>query len=330
MTFALPFDNTRFAKDILNRECEMLDRLTGMEVFSEAARKGSLSGAARAMGISPTMATKHVNAIEDRLGVKLLHRTTRRLALTDAGRRYLHPAEQVLADIAEAEAEASAERVEVAGQLRVALPVSFGIRQIAPLLPGFAELHPQLRIDLGIDDRKVDLVAEGWDVAVRIGHNPDDTTVARKLAPCRTVVAAAPDYLARHGTPRTVADLAAHNCLSYTLSHDVGPGRWPFGRDGKVAAPVSGNLQASNGDVLVELAVAGLGLIYEPTFLVGEHIRAGRLVSLPLDHPPADMPGVYAIYPASRRPLAKVRALIEFLAQRFGPNPSWDRDLERE
>ncbi|MEP1591282.1 LysR family transcriptional regulator [Sulfitobacter sp.] len=306
----------------------MLDRLTGMEVFAEVARQGSLSGAARAVGISPTMATKHVNALEDRLGVKLVHRTTRRVTLTDAGRRYLDQVERVLSNIAEAEAEAAAERVEVAGQLRVALPVSFGTRQVAPLLPEFMRAYPRLRVDLGIDDRKVDMVAGGWDVAVRIGHNPDDTTIARKLASCRTVVSAAPDYLARHGTPETVADLGAHNCLSYTLSHDVGPGRWPFGREGKVAAPVTGNLQADNGDVLVAMALAGQGLIYEPTFIVGDHVRAGRLEIVLLDHPPAEMPGVYAIYPANRRPSAKVRAFVDFLAEHFGTEPPWDRDLD--
>ncbi len=315
-------------KDTLNPECEMLDRLTGMEVFAEVARQGSLSGAARTVGISPTMATKHVNALEDRLGVKLVHRTTRRVTLTDAGRRYVDQVERVLSDIAEAEAEAVAERVEVAGQLRVALPVSFGIHQIAPFLPDFTGLHPRLSVDLGIEDRKVDLVTEGWDVAVRIGYNPDDTTIARKLAPCRTVVTAAPDYLDRHGTPRTVAELSAHNCLSYTLSHDIGPGRWRFGRTGKITAPVTGNLQAGNGDVLVAVALAGQGLIYEPTFLVGEHIRAGRLEIVPLDHPPAEMPGVYAIYPATRRPPAKVRAFVDFLVERFGADPPWDRELD--
>ncbi|MCA0964760.1 LysR family transcriptional regulator [Salipiger bermudensis] len=306
----------------------MLDRLTGMEVFAEVARQGSLSGAARAVGISPTMATKHVNALEERLGVKLVHRTTRRVALTDTGRRYLDHVERVLSDVAEAEAEAAAERVEVTGQLRIALPVSFGIRQVAPLLPEFMRLYPRLRVDLGVDDRKVDMIAGGWDVAVRIGQNPNETTIARKLAHCRTVVSAAPDYLERHGTPETVADLASHNCLSYTLSHDVGPGRWPFGPEGKVAAPATGNLQADNGDMLVAIALAGQGLIYEPTFLVGDHIRAGRLRIVPLDHPPSEMPGVYAVYPAPRRPPAKVRAFVDFLVERFGTVPPWDRDLD--
>lgn len=306
----------------------MLDRLTGMDVFTQVARLGSLSGAARAVGISPTMATKHVTALEERLGVKLVHRTTRRVTLTEAGVRYLDRVERVLADLAEAEAEAAAERVEVAGPLRVALPVSFGVRQIAPLLPELARLHPRLNVDLSIDDRKIDLVGEGSDVAVRIGHNPDETTIARKLAPCRTLVAAAPGYLARHGTPRKVADLSAHNCMSYTLSHTIGAGRWLFGREGQVAVPVTGNLKASNGDVLVTVALAGQGLIYEPTFLVGEHIRAGRLVAVPLDHPPAEMPGVYAIYPETRRALAKVRAFVDFLVERFGADPPWDRDLD--
>ncbi|SNT73729.1 LysR family transcriptional regulator [Paracoccus seriniphilus] len=306
----------------------MLDRLTSMEVFAQAVRCGSLSGAARVVGISPTMATKHVNALEDRLGVKLVHRTTRQITLTDAGRRYLDSVEKVLADLARADASAAAERDEVEGVLRVTVPVSFGIREIAPLLPELADLYPRLTIDLGISDAKVDMVAEGWDVAVRIGHNPDDTSVARKLAPCRLLVAAAPSYLAARGIPRTVAALSEHECLSYTLSSHLERGRWRFGKDGRITVPVSGRLRAGNGDILVAAALAGQGVIYQPSFLLGEHLRAGRLVALRLDHPPAEIPGVYAAYPATRRAPAKVRAFIEFMATRFGSPPPWDRDLE--
>lgn len=305
----------------------MLDRLTGMEVFARAVHHGSLSAAAREVGISPTMASKHVNALEDRLGVKLVHRTTRQITLTDAGRRYLRSIERVLADIASADASAAAERSEIAGDLRISVPVSFGIREIAPLLPELARRYPDLRVDLGISDRKADLVAEGWDVAVRIGHNPDDTTIARKLAPCRVLVVASPDYLAQHGTPRKVADLVDHNCLGYTLSSQLVGGQWMFGPTGDIAVPISGNLRAGNGDVLVSVALAGQGLIYEPTFLTGDHLRSGRLVAVQLDHPPMQMPGVYAVYPATRKASAKLRAFVDFLVERFGPAPPWDRDL---
>jgi DNA-binding transcriptional LysR family regulator len=302
----------------------MLDRITGMQVFARVVALGSLSAAARALGISQTMATKHLAAIEDRLGVKLLHRTTRRMTLTEAGRHYLDAAERIIAEWEEAEAAASADRLEARGTLRVNVPVSFGIREIAPLLREFARSHPLVTVDLGLNDRVVDLIEEGWDMAVRIGRLTDSTMVVRKLAPCRTALCAAPSYLAEKGTPRRVSDLKDHNCLGYTLSRTLGSDRWSFGVDGAVTVAVSGNLQANNGDVLVAAAVAGQGLIYQPTFLVSSEIRAGRLVSVALDHPAIEVPGVFALYPADRRPPAKVRAFIDFLSQRFGSVPPWD------
>jgi DNA-binding transcriptional LysR family regulator len=306
----------------------MLDRVTGMQVFARVAALGSLSAAARALGLSQTMTTKHVAAVEDRLGVKLLHRTTRRVTLTEAGRRYLDAAERILAEIEEAEAAASADRVEARGMLRVNVPVSFGIREIAPLLPEFARSHPPVTVDLGLNDRVVDLIEEGWDVAVRIGQLADSTMVARKLASCRTALCAAPAYLAERGAPRRVSDLKDHNCLGYTLSRTLGAERWSFGTDGSVTVQVNGNLRVNNGDAVVAAAVAGQGLIYQPTFLVNAEIRAGRLVSLELDHPVVEVPGIFALYPADRRPPAKVRAFIDFLAQRFGSTPPWDRSVE--
>jgi DNA-binding transcriptional LysR family regulator len=302
----------------------MLDRITGMQVFARVAGLGGLSAAARALGISQTMATKHLAAIEGRLGVKLLHRTTRRMTLTEAGRHYLEAAERIIAELEEAQAAVSADRLEARGTLRVNVPVSFGIREIAPLLPEFARSHPLVTVDLGLNDRVVDLIEEGWDMGVRIGQLANSTMVARKLAPCRTALCAAPSYLTEKGSPRRVSDLKDHNCLGYTLSRTLGSDRWSFGIDGTVTVPVSGNLQANNGDVLVAAAVAGQGVIYQPTFLVSREIRAGRLVSLALDHPAIEVPGVYAVYPADRRPPAKVRAFIDFLAQRFGSAPPWD------
>ncbi|NPD14972.1 LysR family transcriptional regulator [Xinfangfangia sp. D13-10-4-6] len=307
----------------------MLDRVAGMQVFTRVAALGSLSGAARALGMSQTMATKHMAALEERLGVQLLHRTTRKITLTEAGRRYLESVERILSDLAEADAVASAERVEVTGRLRVNVPVSFGVRELVPRLAGFSRLHPALTIDLGLSDRVVNLVEEGWDVAIRIGHIQDETLIARKLARCRLLVAASPAYLAARGTPRTISDLASHDCLGYTLSTALGPTHWQFGTDGAFSAGVSGRFQANNGDALLAAALAGQGLIYQPTFLVGSEIRAGRLVPVCLDHPPMELAGVFAVYAANRRPPAKVRAFIDFLVSDLGPNPSWDRGLAR-
>ena len=308
----------------------MLDRVTGMQVFVRVAALGSLSAAARALGMSQTMATKHIAAVEERLGVKLLHRTTRRIALTESGRRYLDASERILADLSEADAAASADRLEVQGTLRINAPVSFGIREIAPLLPEFARLHSSLKVDLGLNDRFVDLIEEGWDVALRIGQLADSTLIARRVAPCRTVVCAAPSYLKAHGTPRKVAELNRHNCLGYTLSRLAGIGHWHFGADGKVKVAVAGNLHANNGDALVSAALAGQGLIYQPTFLVAAELKARKLVALRLDHTTIELGAIYVAYPSDRRPPAKVRAFIDFVVARFGPVPPWERSTTPE
>ncbi len=305
----------------------MPDRVTGMQVFVRVAASGGFSVAARQLGLSQTMVTKHVSAIEARLGTKLIHRSTRRIALTEAGRTYLEACERILLDIEEAEALAARDRIEPRGTLRLNAPLSFGVREVAPALAEFARLHPEVSIDLGLNDRVVALVDEGWDMAVRIGRLADSSLVARRLAPCRSLVCAAPSYLAERGVPRGVADLARHNCMGYTLSSYLGADRWSFGREGDVSAPVSGNLRASNGDALLAAAIAGQGLGYLPTFLVGDAVRNGRLLPVPLDHPPFDRLEVHALWPSGRQPPAKVRALVEFFARRFAPEPPWDRSL---
>lgn len=305
----------------------MLDRLTSLEVFAKVAAIGSLSGAARTMGLSQTMVTKHVASLEARLGVKLFHRTTRRLSITEAGRSYLESSERILAEMEAANAAVAAERVEPRGLLRVNVPVVFGTRQIAPLLAEFAECYPQVTLELGLNDRLVDLAEEGWDLAIRIGRLRDSSMVARRLAPNRLVVCAAPSYLARHGTPRTVADLASHNCLGYTLAQQASAAEWLFGADGEIRVQVKGSLRANNGDALRAATLAGLGLARQPTFIVADDLRTGALVALPLDQPEVQSSAVHAIYLPDRRPPAKVRAFIDFLAMRFAPEPPWDRGL---
>jgi DNA-binding transcriptional LysR family regulator len=302
----------------------MLDRVTGMQVFARVAQLGTLSAAARALGMSQTMATKHLAGIEERLGVKLMHRTTRRLTLTEAGRRYLEAAERIIVEVHDAEASAAADRIDPRGMLRVSASVSFGWRELSPLIPEFATAYPAVEVELGLNDRFVDLIEEGWDLAVRIGTLASSTMIARKLAPCGVVMCAAPSYLAQRGTPRSVNDLASHNCLGYTMSREFGPNHWPFATDGKVVAPIKGNLRANNGDALLASALAGQGLVYLPTFLVNPELRAGRLVSVTLDHPTVQLPGIFAVYPADRRPPARVRAFIDFLASRFLPVPPWE------
>jgi DNA-binding transcriptional LysR family regulator len=305
----------------------MLDRLTGLEVFAKVAAAGSFSAAGRALGLSQTMVTKHIAALEQRLGAKLLHRSTRRLSLTDAGRNYLEASERILADMSAADAAVAAERVEPRGILRLNVPVSFGERQVAPLLADFAAAHPQVSVELGLNDRLVDLAEEGWDLAIRIGTLSDSSLIARRIAPCRTLVCAAPSYLKARGVPRDVASLAQHNCLGYTLSQIAGVDRWTFGAKNDVVVKVTGNLRANNGDALRAAAIAGQGIIYQPAFVVVDELRSGELVALTLDQPTVQFGGIYAVYLPDRNPAAKVRAFIDFMAGRFAPEPPWERGL---
>lgn len=305
----------------------MLDRLTGLEVFAKVAAAGSLSSAARAMGMSQTMVTKHIAALETRLGVKLFHRTTRRLSITEAGRSYLESSERILGEIEAADAAVAADRVEPRGLLRLNAPVSFGTGQIAPLLVEFAARHPRVTVELGLNDRLVDLAEEGWDLAIRIGNLGNSSLIARRIAPCRIVICAAPSYLRAQGKPLTVSSLSAHNCLGYTLSQQTPADRWVFGETGDIGVKVSGNLRANNGDALRAAALAGQGLICQPTFIVADDLRAGRLIALTLDQPTVELAGIYAVFLPDRNPAAKVRAFIDFIANRFAPQPPWDREL---
>ncbi len=295
----------------------MLDRFTSMRVFTQAAIHGSLSAAGRALNMSPAMATKHVDALEARLGVKLLHRTTRRLTLTDAGSDYLDACRRILQELDEAESDVAAQRVEVVGRLRMNVPLSFGVRFIAPLLPMFSHRYPQVEVELGLSDAQHDLVHEGWDLAIRIGHLADSSLRARRLGDCSMQVCASPDYLKQHGTPRKVAELSGHNCLSYTLSTPQGQGIWSFGREGKVQIPVQGNFKANNGDALLAAAVGGLGVIYQPNFIVADSLERGTLRALALDQPTLNLGGLHVLFHADRRPPAKTRAMIDYLVEAF-------------
>jgi len=298
----------------------VLDRITGMRIFVRAVSAGSLSAAGRHLGISPAMATKHVDALEAHLGVKLLHRTTRRLSLTEAGSDYLEACLRILPEIEEAEASAASQRVEARGLLRMNVPLTFGSRYIAPLVPAFSQRHPAVRVELGLNDSQVDLIDGGWDMAVRIGRLADSTLQARRLADCPLVVCAAPAYLDKRGVPRKVADLTQHNCLSYTLSQSKD---WTFGRDGNARVTVSGDLLANNGSALVAAAVGGQGIIYQPQFIVAGALRRGELVVLELDKPAMDVGGIHLLYPPDRRPPAKVRVMADYLIESFKDEVPW-------
>jgi len=298
--------------------------LDALQVFVRIAEAGSVSAAARDLGLSKSAASKKLAALEDRLGARLVNRTTRRLSLTEAGADFLERAQRILAELEEAEHEAGRLTDEPRGMLRVNAPMSFGILHVGPALADFMARHPELAVTLDLDDRRVSLVEEGYDMAVRIADLPDSSLVARKLAPVRQAVCASPAYWARHGTPAHPRDLARHNCLVYTYL--PAQNEWRFrGPGGPFAVHVAGNLRANNGDVLREAALAGLGVYRAPTFLIGGDLGAGRLVTV-LDDFADQALAIYAVYPHRRHLPAKVRAFVDFLAGRFGPRPYWDAD----
>lgn len=301
----------------------MADVLTEMSVFSRVVAAGSLSSAARELGLSPAMVSRRLSALEARLGVRLVNRTTRSLRLTDEGASYYEACSRLLAEIDEADAAVSAGRVEPKGALRVAMPASFGNRHIAPLIPRFAARYPKVQLALSLSDRNVNVVDEGFDLAIRIADLEDSSLAARKLAPNRRVVCASPDYLRRHGTPRTPTDLAQHNCLTSTdfaMSWDY---KGPDGAPGSVR--VSGRYACDNWEVLREWALAGLGVALKSTWDVRQHLEEGTLVPLFPGYAFGTDVAIYAVYPHRRFLPAKTRAFIEFLADSFGPEPYWDQ-----
>lgn len=291
----------------------MADRLTGMEVFVRGIREGGLSAAGRSLGISPTMAARHLDALEARLGTTLVNRTTRRLVLTEAGIDYLDRAERILAEIEDTDAEAAAASKTVEGLLRVSAPVTFGVMYVAPLVPAFRALYPKVTVELGLNDRVIDLLEERWDMAIRIGRLNDSALIARRLAPMHLCICASPAYLERCGTPRSLDDLANHDCLGYTLLPLTGPSVWGFGRDGSRHVPVRGTLHANNGEALVRAAIAGQGLVYGPRFIAADAIAAGQLVEVDLDAEYMSMGAVHLVTHPTRRPAAKTRAWMDFL-----------------
>ncbi len=305
----------------------MLDRVTGMQIFVRAATAGSFSAAARDLGHSQTMVTKHIVALETRLGLRLFNRSTRRLSLTEAGRSYLEACPRILREIDDAEAAVMAGRVEARGLLPMNVPVSFGGLYVAPALSDFAAQHPHVCVELALNDRVVDLVEEGWDLTVRIGRLAESQLVARQIAASRMIVCASRGYLAAHGTPATAADLVDHACLGYTLSNVTAADRWRFGRDGKTIVPITGPLRANSGEALRNAAIAGAGLIYQPLFLLADALRKRELVQVILDLPPLPDLGIFLMYAPTDRVAPKVRAMIEFLAARFRGAEPWAQDI---
>ena len=294
-----------------------------MAVFARVVATGSLSAAARELGISPAVVSRRLAALEQRLGVRLINRTTRSFHLTVEGTTYHDTCARLLSEIEEADAAVSAGRAEPHGPLRVALPASLGHRHIAPLVPQFARRYPKVRLALSLSDRNVSLIEEGFDLGIRIADLADSSLAARKLAPNRRVVCASPDYLRRHGTPRHPEELATHNCLTTSDYAATWEFRGPDGQPGSVR--VTGRYACDNWEVLREWALAGLGVALKSTWDVRPQLEDGSLVALCPGYTFDTDVAIYAVYPHRRFLPAKTRAFIEFLADSFGPEPYWDR-----
>lgn len=292
----------------------MLDSVTDLRIFAQVARLGGFSAAGRALDLTPGFISKRVARLEERAGVRLLHRTTRQISLTDEGRDLLHRCEQILAEVDEAEAALGQGHAEPRGTLRVTAPASIGRVTLARAVADYLGRYPQARVFLHVSDAVVDLVEEGFDVAVRVGELRESSLIARRLAALERVVVAAPAYLEAHGTPATPADLAQHECLTMQ-----GQDRWEFeGPHGQETVKVSGRFVSTNGDAMRDAAVAGLGLAEKSTWNVRAELERGALVPVLPEYRLRSRAAIHALYPSRRQLSAKVRAFVDVLAEHFG------------
>ena len=292
-----------------------MDKLTALKVFTTVVVEDSFAAAAERLGMSRTAVSKHVMDLEAELDARLLTRTTRRLSLTATGSSYFERAQRILADLEEADAEASQLTVNPRGHLRINAPMSFGISHIAPHLKSYLDQFPEVTVDLSLNDRQVDLIEEGFDLAIRIAELADSSLIARRIAYSRVVACASPEYLKERGLPLEPEDLTSHTCLTYSNMKD--PDVWRFRRDGKeIKVKVPSKAVCNNGDALMAAAIAGLGVIYQPSFIVGPALRSGELVELLPDYVDAGF-NIYAVYPSGRHLPARVRTFIDHLAECF-------------
>jgi DNA-binding transcriptional LysR family regulator len=292
-----------------------------MTVFTRVVDSGSFSAAGRQLGLSPSAVSKLISRLEDRLGARLLQRTTRQLSLTEQGRNYYRRAKQILADIDEAEAEVSAAQTTPSGTLRVNGSVAFTKYQVVPRLPAFLQAHPDLHIELELTDRPIDLLQEEVDVAIRLADPQDSSLIVRRLATNRRMVVAAPSYIEKFGAPETPQDLIKHNCLRISAQSSLND--WDFSTpEGHNTVHVQGNFEVNDGDSLHQAVLAGIGIARLATYLVGPDIHSGKLIPLLADFT-HDRASIYVAYPHRRHLSPKVRAFVDFLVATFTPNPPW-------
>jgi len=301
-----------------------MDRLRAMEVFVEVVRKNGFARAADALDTSPANVTRIIADLEGHLGTRLLNRSSRKMSLTESGDALYERAKTIVEDMAEVEAIASSTSMTPRGLLRLNAPLSFGVLQLAPLWARFMDLHPGVELEVALSDRVVDIVEEGYDMAIRISRSGSASHAARKLATSQNICCAAPAYLEKHGVPRVPQDLAAHRCIGYRYAATAD--EWHFSNQlgQTTVVKVSCAMHTNNGDTARAVAVAGGGVIWQPTFLIGADLRAGRLVRVLPDYHLPDI-DVLAVYPSRRHLSAKVRVMIDFLAEEFAGIPPWDR-----
>lgn len=295
-----------------------------IQTFVSVVESGGFSAAADRLGIAKSAVSRRMADLEARLGVQLLHRTTRRITLTDSGRGFYERCKQLLADLDEAEQCVSQAHGALRGSLRITMPTAFGLLHVTPAITEFTQQHPDIAFELDFNDRQVDLLHEGFDLAIRVARLADSSLIARRLAPIRFTVCASPEYIAAHGTPRTPQELAQHACLIYSNSPE--PGVWSYEpSDGeRIAVNVGVKLKANNGDFLRAAAIAGLGIVMLPTFYTHEAVADGRLLPL-LREVNWPVVNAYALYPPTRHLSTRVRAFVDFLAARFAGTPYWDQ-----
>ena len=294
-----------------------MDRLDAMQLFVRVTELGSFAGAAQQLGVARSVVTRQIAGLEAHLGVKLMARSTRRLTLTSAGTAYLEKCRVILNLVEAAEIGVAEERQTPRGNIRISLPLSFGLKRLAPLLLDFSQRYPEVALDMDYSDRRVNLIEEGIDLSIRVTRRLDAGDVARRIGTSRMLVLASPDYLSRHGQPAHPAELAHHVCLGYTNAGAATT--WQFVVDGQLENfPIRSRINANNGDVLTEAAAQGLGIACQPDFIAGSFIAAGRVVEILVDYPGPEL-GIYAMLPSNRHIPHRVRVLMDFLAARLAP-----------
>ncbi len=299
-----------------------MNNLTGMMVFAQVVQSGSFSKAAEALGMSKSSVSKKVSFLEDRLGVRLLNRTTRKLSLTEVGHVFFERCERIMNEAQEAELAITRLQDEPRGLLKMSAPVSFGILHLGKPLAEFMGRHEDVQVDISLNDRFVDIVDEGFDMAIRIGRLPDSSLIAKKIGSTRLMATASPSYWEKHGKPEHPRDLAGHECLIYTLARNNFS--WVYMEDGKQhSVDLSGSLKANNGNIINDMAVAGGGISLSPAFIVGNKIAEGKLEAVLEDYEIEPI-NIYAVYPHNRHLSAKVRLFVDFLKDWFGGCPSWE------